>query len=77
MPFSTCSSTFAQPPPDQKDGASATRSQLKETAWSEDKEGSWRLSLAEFGSELPEISHRRDHLSPRDGDYEWLPGAIL
>ena len=74
MPFSTCSSTS---PPDQRAGASATRSQLKETAWSEDKEGSWRPYLAEFGPELPEISHRRGHLPPGDGEYGWLPEAIL
>ena len=76
MPYSTCPCTFAWPPPDQKAGAFTARSQLKETAQSADKEGSWRPSLAEFGPELPEISHRRDHLSPRDGDYGWLPEAI-
>jgi uncharacterized protein YdhG (YjbR/CyaY superfamily) len=77
VPFSTCSRTFARHLPDQRAVASATRSQLKETAWSADKGGSWRLSLPEFGSELREIIHRRNHLSPGDGDYGWLPEAIL
>jgi hypothetical protein len=76
MPISTFSSTFPWHLPDQRAGASAIRSQLQETAWSADKGGSWRLSLPEFGSELSEISHRRDHFLPWDGDYGWLPEAI-
>jgi hypothetical protein len=77
MPSNTCPCTSAWPSPEKRAAASATRSQKKETAWFADKEGSWRPSLTEFGSKLPEIIQRRHHPPPWDGDYGWHLEAIL